>query len=629
MKFLFSLLSLVLLNSFCLAQKETKTFLLNKEEYKYLESNNLLISKAIENIFGIPNKQNYYKIEISKVTAWNTRITEFQYFPAVKDDSKKPLLKNTTLSSNENSNIKFKLILNHEKSVFNEAIKQYINEENNTLILNIVVVGDPRIFITEASDKTAFLNIIDEKSFTEKAFKNFFGENPKKMNYNIVFDNLQACLVKNIISGACNEQFDGSTYNKFSEKVTSAEYSASFILIDLHVIRQRSTLTPAIEAAIIKETDGTEHLKFYFCIPKDNIRGKKKTNITVEGKIISASKTPMKGLTVYLRDRANTVLASEVTDNSGSFKFDKLTAGSGYNLFIDNSCKESSLYLYNKKDVMIGQYQKTAGGFEYKLLEADIVKMSDMEETDPSLSFIPSVKGRMLSVTDKVNPIKDQVIELKNMGNQIVQLQKTDAQGNFEFKNIDPKLNYSIELPNYTAVSKTEKVYLANMKNELMKEFKRGANNKFSYKLIPADMQLLSEMNDEDVEMTFSKQKNNNAGEIIIQDFIHYDLNSFQLTAQSKPTLDKIAKIISDNAGYMLDIISHTDCRGETAENQKLSQKRSESVMNYFIAKNIDAKRLKSVGMGESKPLNSCVDGKACVEDEYKMNRRTEFRFYK
>jgi outer membrane protein OmpA-like peptidoglycan-associated protein len=235
----------------------------------------------------------------------------------------------------------------------------------------------------------------------------------------------------------------------------------------------------------------------------------------------------------------------------------------------------------------------------------------------------------MLSVTDKVNPINNQVIELKNLGNQTVQSQKTDAQGNFEFKNVDPTANYSIELPNYTAISKIEKVYLANMKNELIKEFKRGANNKFSYKLIPADMQLLSEMNEDDVEMTFSKQKSNNSGEIIIQDFVHYDLNSYQLTAQSKPVLDKIAKIISDNTGYKLDIISHTDCRGETSENQKLSQKRSEAVMNYFISKNIDAKRLKSVGMGESKPLNSCVDGKSCLEDEYKMNRRTEFRFYK
>lgn len=629
MKFFVLFLSLISFSSSSLfGQKEIKAFLLNKEEYKYLEANNILVSKAIENVFGRPNKQNYYKLEIARVDAWNSKVPEFQYYPVNPEEQKKAQLKSMVIDSKENINIKLRVNLNISKSHLNDAIRKFVDEKNSFL-LNIVVVGDPRIFVTEAADKKAFLNIIDEKSFTEKAFKNFFGDNPKKSNYNIAFDNLTACLVKNIVSSACIEQFNGASYDQFANKVTSAEYSSAYILMDLHVIREKSSFTPAIESALIKETDGTEHLKFYFCIPKDNIREKKKVPVKVEGKIVSASKLPVKGLTIYLRDRLNTVVATDVTDNSGSFKFDNLTEGAGYNLFIDNSCKESSLYLLNKKDVMIGQYKKTAGGFEYKLLEADIVKMSDMEETDPSLDFIPSVKGRMLSVTDKINPIKDQVIELKNSGNQVVQSQKTDSQGNFEFKQIDPKANYSIELPNYTAISKIEKVYLANAKNELIKEFKRGANNKFSYKIVPADMHLLSSLNEEDVEMNFSKQKNANNSEIVIRDFVYYDVNSFQITSQSIPTLDKIAKIVSENPAYKLDIISHTDSRGEKTENQKLSQKRSEAVLNYFTTKSIDAKRLKPVGMGESKPLNYCIDGTNCLEEEYKMNRRTEFRFYK
>ena len=51
--------------------------------------------------------------------------------------------------------------------------------------------------------------------------------------------------------------------------------------------------------------------------------------------------------------------------------------------------------------------------------------------------------------------------------------------------------------------------------------------------------------------------------------------------------------------------------------------------MTYIISKKIESTRIKPVGMGESKPLNSCADGASCIEDEYKMNRRTEFRFYK
>jgi outer membrane protein OmpA-like peptidoglycan-associated protein len=43
----------------------------------------------------------------------------------------------------------------------------------------------------------------------------------------------------------------------------------------------------------------------------------------------------------------------------------------------------------------------------------------------------------------------------------------------------------------------------------------------------------------------------------------------------------------------------------------------------------IEQTRIKPVGMGETIPLNTCTDGVKCTEEEYKMNRRTEFKFSK
>lgn len=609
-------------------QGETKTFLLNKEKYKLYEEDNVLLSKAIENVFGIPNKQNYYTLYIAHVGVWSDKVDQFTYYPYSTKENKKSELKSSILTSKENVSIKMRVNINFKKSQLNAAIEPLI-DESYSFTLNIIVVGDPHIFVTETQNKTAFLNIIDERSFTEKAFTKFFGENPNKINYNISFNNMNACLIKDVLQNKCIEQFDGSSYDKFSDKVTSAEYSNGYILIDLHILRDRSKLTQAIESALIKENDGTEHLKFYFCIPKDNLRPKKKKQKTIEGKIVSGSKVPVKGLLIYLRDNLNTVVATQTTDNYGLFKFDKIEEGSTYSFFIDKSCKESELLLFNKQDQFLGKYTKTDIGFIYKLVEADIVQLSQMEDKDPAMQFLVSFKGRMLSVTDKTKPLINQLIELKNSGNQVVQSQKTDNQGNFEFKQIDSKNNYSIGLPEYISISKTEKVYMANSKNELVREFKKGSDNKFSYKIVPADIHLLSEMNDGDVEMTFSKQQNTNNTEIVIQDFVYFGLNSFQVSGESKPVLDKIAKIISENTSYKMDIISHTDCRGDKIDNQKLSEKRSEAVLNYLVTKNIEAKRLKSIGMGESKPLNNCIDGSNCIEEEYKMNRRTQFRFYK
>lgn len=70
---------------------------------------------------------------------------------------------------------------------------------------------------------------------------------------------------------------------------------------------------------------------------------------------------------------------------------------------------------------------------------------------------------------------------------------------------------------------------------------------------------------------------------------------------------------------------SHTDSRGGTAYNRKLSQRRAESVVNYLKGRGIEQHRLKAVGYGESRLLNRCSAGIACTEAEHQLNRRTEF----
>lgn len=613
------------LAAFC--ENQPLTVLISKNDFRNYTEKDQLLNKAVEIAIGKPSNENQYTLVITRVDAMAEGGTGFEYYPSVSENEKKKNVHAFLLSSSSNALLTFTFTLDKQKSSLSKVQVPNLTDDF-VFVLKVVVIGDPRIMPIKVASKTTLFNLVDEKSFAEKAFKTIFGENPNKSNYDIVFDNVTACLTKDVVKNNCEQKFDGKTYEQFKTKVTSREYSAGFILIDLHVLRDKSRLNQTVESLIIKDADGTEHLRFYFSVPRDNIRVTKK-EVSLEGKIYSASKTPLGGVTIYLRDATNVVIATQTTDSKGAFKFEKIKEGAGYSLLIDNSCKEPSLFLYDKGDALVGQYQKTAIGFVYKLLDADVARLSSLEERDPSLEFTSAIKGKMLSVTDKINPISNQVIELKNSGNQVIQSQKTDGNGNFSFTKVDLKGDYSIELPNYTAVSKTEKVYLANAKNEFVKEFKRGANNKFSYKIVPADMHLLSTLDAEDPELTFTRQKGMNTKEIVINDFIYFNVNSFVISNESKATLDKIAKIVSQNPEYQLEIVSHTDSRGESADNLKLSEKRSAAVMNYFVGKNIDAKRLKSTGMGEAKPLNNCIDGVNCLEEEYKMNRRTEFRFYK
>lgn len=109
---------------------------------------------------------------------------------------------------------------------------------------------------------------------------------------------------------------------------------------------------------------------------------------------------------------------------------------------------------------------------------------------------------------------------------------------------------------------------------------------------------------------------------------IYYEFDKANLTSESTITIDTtIYKILIENPDIIAEIGSHTDARGSDEYNIVLSQKRAESVVNYLISKNIDPKRLRAKGYGETKFIapNEKPDGSDDPEGRQR-NRRTEFR---
>jgi len=60
----------------------------------------------------------------------------------------------------------------------------------------------------------------------------------------------------------------------------------------------------------------------------------------------------------------------------------------------------------------------------------------------------------------------------------------------------------------------------------------------------------------------------------------------------------------------MILISGHTDRLGSQQYNQKLSEKRAESVKAYLVKKGIDASKIETMGMGKTLQIKSCPDGK-------------------
>jgi len=101
---------------------------------------------------------------------------------------------------------------------------------------------------------------------------------------------------------------------------------------------------------------------------------------------------------------------------------------------------------------------------------------------------------------------------------------------------------------------------------------------------------------------------------------IHFETSSAKISLKSYPLLDELAYIASKCPEASIEIEGHTDARGSKRMNNKLSQKRAESVVGYLIDNGAARERLSAVGYGESRPV---ADNK--TEAGLAKNRRIEF----
>ncbi len=92
-----------------------------------------------------------------------------------------------------------------------------------------------------------------------------------------------------------------------------------------------------------------------------------------------------------------------------------------------------------------------------------------------------------------------------------------------------------------------------------------------------------------------------------------------ELLASAKRQLDKVAEFMKNNPESKWRITGYTDNIGSDQINKFVSLQRAESVLNYFISKDLSRKRFQVIGLGKANPIenNSTEEGRA-------KNRRVE-----
>lgn len=108
---------------------------------------------------------------------------------------------------------------------------------------------------------------------------------------------------------------------------------------------------------------------------------------------------------------------------------------------------------------------------------------------------------------------------------------------------------------------------------------------------------------------------------------ILYDFDEATLRPESTVELDKVVTMMNDNPLIRVEFSSHTDSRGTNRYNQKLSERRAQSVVSYMYSMGIPFSRMTAVGYGETIPIapNENADGSDNPSGR-QLNRRTEFK---
>ena len=159
--------------------------------------------------------------------------------------------------------------------------------------------------------------------------------------------------------------------------------------------------------------------------------------------------------------------------------------------------------------------------------------------------------------------------------------------------------------------------------------------------------ELTADSTDQDREYTLQFPLSSITRPVLI-DNIFYAFNSANLTDSSVVALDALVRLLTDNPNVVIELGAHCDYKGRDEYNERLSQRRAESVVAHLISKGINANRLVAKGYGESAPKtvtkkmaerHAFMQEGEILSEEYILtlpeeqqeicnaeNRRTEFR---
>lgn len=239
----------------------------------------------------------------------------------------------------------------------------------------------------------------------------------------------------------------------------------------------------------------------------------------------------------------------------------------------------------------------------------------------PPLVF--NLNGTVVS-TENNEPVQNALIHLKGSNGDMFEF-KTGADGKYTFK-LKENTSYEVTVAtDKNTVSQSFKLGFLSSKD--MGKFSTVGENESKdfvkdFALVPVK----AEIRFPAVLYALGR------AELLIDPTGTMKDNDTHKPLNSKDSLDFLYQTLIDNPSIVIELQSHTDSRGSDVSNQKLSEARAKTCVDYLInEKKIPAARLTYKGWGEKKLLITDAQiAKAKTKEEkdalHQKNRRTVFR---
>lgn len=282
----------------------------------------------------------------------------------------------------------------------------------------------------------------------------------------------------------------------------------------------------------------------------------------------------------------------------------------GMNQALLRSC---CLYLVDNSGNRVRKFNFNENGeLELELLRFVYSDLPIIKNEDESVLDI-SIEGRIIPQQTRTTITRSPIAIIDKNGD-VVAVAYTNETGYFKFDNIDPSAEYVFKL---SESAKADRLVIFDNGKSLVLPI---LENEGFYRRTKFD-KAIELVNEAGKALTISTE------DVFIINRVYYELNSSKLSADSKEQLDQLVTILNLNPALTVELNAHTDSRGKSDYNYKLSESRAQSIVQYLISKGISKDRLSVKAWGETALVNECTDQVVCEEGEHAVNRRTEIKF--